>query len=239
MKAAAAAGLAVVALAAATPARAESTQESAIELKLGTYTPQIDSEAALGGRTPYRDFFKNNSILLFEAEYDYQFFHAFGSLALGFSAGYGEIYGHGIYSQGPNKGATSGDQTALKIVPVHVLAVYRFDVLALRYHIPLVPFVKLGVDPDLYEITNGSGGQSVDAAGRKGIGVDYGWEGDLGLAFMLDVLDPDLARDFDLDVGINHSYLFGEWSYTNVNDFGGKALILSDQFFKFGIALEF
>jgi hypothetical protein len=239
MKASVAAGLTLLALGAATPAYAQSSQESALELKLGIYQPQIDSEAALKGATPYKDFFKNGTILLFEAEYDYQFFHAFGSLALGLSAGYGEIYGHGVYSQGPNKGQTSGDLTALKVFPLHVLAIYRFDVLALRYHIPLVPFAKLGLDPDFYEITNGTGGQSVDTEGKKGIGFDWGWEGDLGLAFLLDVLDPDLARDFDLDVGINHSYLFGEWSYTSVNDFGGKALTLSDQFFKFGIALEF
>ena len=231
-------GVLALSLSTANIANAESSQDSALELKLGSYHPNIDSEPGLTSK-PYAEYFNNGDILLFEAEYDYQFFHTFGSLALGVSAGYGEIYGHGQFAKGQGATGVSGDLTALKMYPVHLLLVYRFDVLNERWHIPLVPFAKLGFDTNLYQISNGSGGQNVDSDGKKGEGLVYGWEGDLGLAFVLDILDPDLARDFDLDVGINHSYLFGEWSYASINDFGTGGFVFSDSFFKFGLAVEF
>jgi hypothetical protein len=219
-------------------ARAESPLDSALELKLSNYQPQIDSSPGLS-QPVYSKYFGNNNILLFEAEYEYQLWQSFGSFALGGSAGYGEIYGHGVYGAGPQAGQSSGDTTALKVYPLKALAVYRFDVLSRRWNIPLVPFAKLGFVYQLYQVTNGSGGTATALNGQQGQGGVPGWEGDLGLAFLLDFFDNDVARDFDLDVGVNHSYVFAEWSHAEINDFGGKDIVFSDQFLKFGLAVEF
>jgi hypothetical protein len=230
--------LASLALLAGATAQAESPLTSALEFKLGDYQPQIDSEAGLTGK-PYATTFGTRSILLFETEYDRQLFQSFGSLALAFSAGYGEIYGKGYYAAGPYAGQPSGDSTGLKVVPLKVLAVYRFDVLARRFDIPLVPILKAGLVYQLYQITRGDGSVAVDSSGQQGQGARAGYEGDIGLAFLLDWLDEPLAKDFDIDVGINHTYIFGEFRDEVIDGFGTPGLVFSDRLLMFGLALEF
>ena len=56
---------------------------------------------------------------------------------------------------------------------------------------------------------------------------------------MLDVLEPRLARDFDSDVGVNHSYLFAEYTHAEVNNFGGGGFNLSTRHWMFGLALDY
>jgi hypothetical protein len=231
------AALCALAVGLAAPARAESPLTGALELKLGGYHPQIDSEPGLAFK-PYSTYFGDHNILLFEAEYERQLWQTFGSVALGGSAGYGEIYGHGKYATGPQAGQNSTDLTALKVYPLKLLGVYRFDVLARRYDIPFVPFAKLGFVYQFYRVTNGSGDVATDSNGQKGEGGVPGWEGDLGMAFLLDWLDGDLARDFDIDLGVNHSYFFAEWRYASIDAFGGKSLVFSDKLWMFGLALE-
>ena len=51
----------------------------------------------------------------------------------------------------------SGDTTALNIVPLSIMAVYRFDYLALRYKIPFVPYFKIGLAYYVWWIENGGG----------------------------------------------------------------------------------
>ncbi|MBS2031617.1 MAG: hypothetical protein JST54_27220 [Deltaproteobacteria bacterium] len=205
---------------------------------LGGYTPQVDSEPGLTA-APYQQAFDNHSILLFEAEWDRELWQRFGSLALGVSAGYGEIYGKGMFA---SNGATSSDNTALKVVPLKLLGTYNFNVLARRYGVPLVPFAKGGIVWELYRITNGAG-DTATAGGDTGQGGRWGWEGDLGLALMLDWFDPTLAKNFDIDVGVNHTYFFAEFRYMSPvrnNPFAGPTgIYLNDKYWTFGLALEY
>ena len=76
-------------------------------------------------------------------------------------------------------------------------------------------------------------------AGNKGSGGKWGWGATGGLAFMLDVLQPRFARDFDSDLGVNHSYLFAEYTYADVNNFGAGGLNLSSRRWMFGLALDY
>lgn len=224
-------------LAAPTAARAATPIDSAIELKLGSYLPEIDSEPGLTG-APYARAFGDKSILLFELEYERQLFQKFGSLAVGASVGYGEVYGKGTFATGAQTGQASGDSTALKVFPLKLLAIYRFDVLARRFDIPLVPFGKVGLVGQGFRITDGAGDVAVDSAGNKGQGVRLGWEAGAGLALQLDWFDTRLARDFDLDLGVNHTYLFAEWKRWGIDGFGSTGLRLSDSLWSFGLAVE-
>jgi hypothetical protein len=86
-------------------------------------------------------------------------------------------------------------------------------------------------------------GASIDNTdGLDGQGVRFGFAGTGGLALDLNFLDPRLARDFDTSIGVNHTYLFAEFTLnqmvttepTNVTP-----LNFSSYTFLFGLALEF
>jgi hypothetical protein len=204
-----------------------------IEVKMGSYKPQISNEAGLTGN-PYDEVF-DGGMLLFELEFERQFFQSFGSAAIAFSVGYAEKYGNTVVS---NTGVATAEKTALFVVPLRLLAVYRFDYAARELGIPLVPFVKGGLVYTPWWSTKG-GRVSNLANGAKAKGGKWGYQGTVGLAFLMDVLEPRLARDFDTSVGVNHTYLFAEYTYAKVDDFGKRGLDLSSKHFTFGLAFEF
>jgi hypothetical protein len=260
------------------PEQYESSQWFAFELKFGGYSPDIDSSPGLNGRKPFADLFNPQDVkgrppwrLLTSFELDYQFLHKFGSLGVGSSVGFYRRTTHGfVYPTGsdgklirdPNTGAIlpcqvpacqrSNDETGLNIIPLELMAVYRFDVLAHRYHVPLVPYVKLGLAYYIWWINNGDGflsaaqfqprnmnGEPV-GKGQAGYGGTFGWVFNPGIAVMLDPIDPSAARSMDIELGINHTYLFCELHYADISGFGAKnKLVLSDIALNAGIAFEF
>jgi hypothetical protein len=211
----------------------ETPKDMALEFKLGPYMPLVDREPTLTGK-PYETTFGTGPMLLGELEFDYQFFTRFGSIGAGFSIGYAEKYGHAI---DPTTGETSSEATSLQIVPMQLLAVYRFDVLAEKVHVPLVPYLKGGLV--MIPWWSSKGGEIETSNGFYGAGVRWGLAFIPGLALQLDFLEPRLARDLDSSTGINHSYLFAEFHLAEVNDFGQKVLDLSSRHFMFGLAIEF
>ncbi|MFT3842011.1 MAG: MXAN_2562 family outer membrane beta-barrel protein [Myxococcaceae bacterium] len=229
----------------------ETPRSMMIEFKLGPMVPLVD-RAFNDGSTPYKSTFggkgKNVWMLLGEIQFERQLFQEFGTLAAGVSIGYGEKYAHEVRSDG----SISADPTSLKIMPLKALASYRFDWLAINHNIPLVPYLKAGLVLMPWWITDSTGVAVTE--GLPGKGVNYGYFGTVGLALQLDFLDPRLARDFDTGVGVNHTYLFGEFTLQEVNNFGKQlppdpnnpkpnttlaAIDLSSQHWMFGIALEF
>ena len=89
------------------------------------------------------------------------------------------------------------------------MLVYRFDYLMLRYHVPFVPYVKLGLAYYIWIIENGGGAGSVSswtfpdgAHADAGYGGTWGWVFNPGLAFQLDIIDPGAARAMDAELGI-------------------------------------
>ncbi len=206
------------------------------EFKLGPYMPLVDRDFT--GTGPYASTFggsgKHLWMLLGELEFERQFFQKFGTLAAGVSGGYAEKYAHTLNSDGTQ----SSDVTSLKVVPLKLLAVYRWDWLVQTYGIPLVPYLKAGLVLMPWWISKGSGVEVAD--GLPGQGVNYGFTGTAGLSLQLDFLDPRLARDFDTGMGVNHTYLFAEYTVQEVNNFESKsALDLSSRHWMFGVCLEF
>src|SRR5581483_5125848 len=87
----------------------------------------------------------------------------------------------------------AGDETDLNIIPMQLMLVYRFDVLANRYKVPLVPYVKVGLGYYIWVIQNGSGGvaTTTSTSGSKldGAGGTWGYVLNPGLALQLDIIE--------------------------------------------------
>lgn len=210
----------------------QSPRTGGIQFRLGGYLPRIDTEEGLT-RAPYRTIFGDASLLLFEMELQRYFYQGIGTAGVGFSAGYGEKYAPALLEDG----AQAAERTALRVLPLEFHGVYKFDYAAFEWGIPLVPYGKLGINYIPWWITKGSGREQV--LGRTGSGGKWGWHATGGIAFMLDVLEPRLARDFDSDTGVNHSYFFAEYTYADVNNFGKPGLVLSSRRWMFGLALDY
>lgn len=215
----------------------EEPRSFTVEFRLGGYRPLIDR--GVSGGQPWEEVFGPHSrMLLFEGEFDKILWQKFGTVALGFSIGYGEKYAKALISPGsPGAGTPSGENTSLKVIPARLLAVYRFDYLAMRYGVPLVPFGKAGLVATGW--WTAKGGSLEYADGHRGLGVKFGYSFAGGMSLMLDFLEPRLAKDFFTDVGVRHSYLFGEFVYENINTFGKGGLDLSSRHWMFGFAMDF
>jgi len=226
---------------------ADSPRSHQIEIKFGAYMPSIDSEK---GVDSYEVLFEDDSMFMSRLEYNYQFWKNFGSLALGLDLGYGQITGHGreLSASTEDGVATyagkSSDETQLKMVPMSVSLVYQFDVMATRWKVPLVPFFKVGLDYNIWWITDGvddvatytpSGGKELE-----GYGDTFGWHISTGIKLLLDVFAPNMAKTFDNEVGVNNSYLVAEYVYSDIDDFGSKkSFQLGDSWLMFGLAFEY
>lgn len=218
-----------------------STQDFALEFRLGPYRPQVD-KAFPSGQGPYAQVFGKKHMLLSEVELDWQFFHGFGSLGLGVASGYAGINGKSLIED-----AASGElsfspkTTSLKLIPIKLLLVWRMDILANRLDIPFVPYVKGGFMLNRWWSTK-AGKTSVareEYGKEKASGWRSGYLGILGLAVQLDAFDRQLAKDLDTSMGINHSYLFAEYAFERVQSFGKKGPNLSSNHWMFGLAFEF
>ena len=231
--------VAALALAAALPAAAQpSPRWGTFEMSFAGYRPNIDAEFG-GGVAPYQAAFGGKHNAMLRADLAYSLLVDYGSLDLGFGVGYWEKYGHG-FDPPSLGGGPSSDSTALKIVPTRLSLTYRFDVLANQFRwLPLAPYARFSLDRYNWWVNKGSG-DTANASGKSGYGATNGYSLSGGVAFLLDAIDPTLAREMDRDTGINHTYLFCELHYANINGFGSKTIMnLSDTTLNAGIAFEF
>jgi hypothetical protein len=220
--------LALVALAVALPAGAEeqpagSPRWGAFEFSLGAYKPNVDAEFG-GGAHPWSTVFGGRG-LIFRADVSKSVYTGFGSLDVGIGAGYFQKSGKGRLENG----TASADETTFKMVPLRVSLTYRFDLLAQRYGIPLSPYGRASLDRYQWWVNNGAGA-TASFNGKDGSGATMGYSFSGGVAFLLDFLDPSLAREMDRDVGINDTYLFVDFTKSFVSDFhSAKSWDLSDE----------
>jgi hypothetical protein len=177
-------------------------------------------------------------MLLGEMEFDYQFFQKFGSLGIGASVGYAEKYAKAFEADGVTR---SSQSSGFHVLPIKALLIYRWDWAFVRHDVPLVPYVKAGAVLMPWWITKGA---AIEVDGdKRAAGYKFGLAAVVGLALSLDFLDKRLARDFDTSMGVNHTYLFAEWTYQNTSflEFApdAKPLILDSMHWMFGLGLEF
>jgi len=206
------------------------------ELKFGPYKPDVDKEFG-GGATPYKDIFGGGLRLMTQLTADVMFLKLHGSLGVGGTFGYFQAKGKALTEDGE----PSADKTTLQFMPFVLSLVYRWDYPIYKWGFPLVPYVRVGVAYAVYWITSGNGNTAAFEQGHKARGGTWGYQVNLGLAFLLDVLEQSSAKKMDMEIGINHSYLFVEFVHNQLNDFGSKSSIdLSMRYSLLaGLAVEF
>lgn len=203
------AALALVAL--ASTARAESPRWGAFELAVGQYRPDIDSEFTT--RKPFAEAFGTKRGWMFRAGVAKALYTGYGALELGFGAGF---YRRGGFGTLERDGTVSGDETTFNLIPLTLALTYRADFIFEQLRVPLVPYVRAGLERYQWWITGGNDDTSKD-------GATNGWSAAGGLCLALDFFDPDLARELDAESGVNHTYLFVEVKKTFIDDFGSNS----------------
>jgi hypothetical protein len=195
----------------------ESPQRFAFELRLGPYKPRIDEE--FNGRTPFADTFGNGKGFHIGAEVDWQALRIpyLGTLGPGFSWGYTSRSANARIS---GTGKESAEETSLSIMPMTLVGVARLDVFPREFHVPVVPYGKLGLGLGLWSISTNKG--TVTRDGVVGRGRSWGTHAAVGGMLHLDFLERDVALSFDDELGVNNSYLFFEWMWS---DLGSSSLI--------------
>ncbi len=215
----------------------DSPVSGAFELKLGRYTPSIDDEFT--GSSPYDDTFGNRNPIYLELEYDYQLWREFGSLGAFFGVGWHQIKGSAFGEDGT---VSDTDTTRMRTIPLRLGVVYRFDELHRRWNIPLAFSAKFGLDYYVWSIrdTDGTASTEIDGEQVSGRGGTSGYHFAFGAHLLLDFLAPGMASTFDLNTGVNNTYLFAEVTMAQINDFGSDTSFdLSDTTVLFGLAFEF
>ncbi|MBO4350767.1 MAG: fibronectin type III domain-containing protein [Proteobacteria bacterium] len=211
-------------------AQAESPVNMMAEFKAGPYTPDELGDA-------FKSHFGDEGGFIIEGEYDWQFWRGVGSLGLGFHLAYGNISGKAL----EEGGGKSIDNTELHWLPLRLSLVYRFDYLWTRFNFPFTIYAKAGFDYYFWWIYDGSDSIARADDGSKGYGGTFGFHVVAGLAFVLDWLAPEMEKSFDVEWGINNSYIFAEYMYAQIDNFGAKgAFNLTDKAtFHIGLGLEF
>ncbi len=221
------------------PAAADSPRTSSLDLRLGFYAPDIDSEfVSTNGQQPYAKAFTDTSLQK-SIGFEQILLDGFGDLSIGGSVGWWSIEGKGRKLDGTK----SQDKTTLTVVPVTVNLGLRLTVLAFRYGFPLVPYARGGLAYAFWWAKDGNDEVStwigVDNKVRTAEGGIAGLHGTIGVRLLLDTFEPRAARGFDLESGVNHSYLFAEYQRLSLNNFGdSRTMDLSDSVLMFGLAFD-
>jgi hypothetical protein len=214
----------------------ETPQNAAFEIRFGPYLPNVDDEFQGTGQAPFERFFGKDNRYLLGFEADWQLLRIPHVLSFGPGFGWGIVSMDGKTFR--SNGEAADQVTSLSIMPMYGVGVLRIDALAQQTPVPLAVAAKLGLGYGLWWTDDGVG-LSRDAQGVKGEGASYGYQGALGLLLLLDSFDRVSARDLDTTFGVNNSYLFFEWYYSNLNGFGsGNQMQIGTSTWMLGLALE-
>jgi len=204
-----------------------------VELKFGPYKPNVDDEPGLTSK-PYQTVFGSDDDVMSTLE--------IGAAVYRGMLGWGGITGSiGYFNATANTfvaGTTmrSSDETEFTIIPLTLNGMWRFDQLG-AMGIPLVPYGKLGLAYDLW-YSDGGNGETSETTDGTASGGKLGWQGAIGLGFVLDSLDRDMARSLAAESGIQHLYLFAEYLHASVSGFEDAAIHLGDTTWMAGVAFE-
>jgi hypothetical protein len=218
-----------------------SPRNFALELRFGPFRPDVDREFAGTGQRPHEIYFGRGRRLMTQLEIDYQLFQGFGSFAIGGVIGYFRQNARAFVETGAGNPTDerTGDNTRLSLIPTALLGVYRFDVLAYRYGIPFVPYAKAGLNYTLWTVYDGND-RVARSGDRRARGASLGWQGTVGVSFLLDVIEPGSARELDGETGINHTHLFLELQTVRSPAFGrSDTLHVGGSTWYLGLMFEF
>ncbi len=242
------------------PAPYNSPQRFALEIKFGPYLPNIDRAYNGPGLGPYANIYgvtnergeatgQPKKGFYGAIAFEYQFFHFGGPLGVGFQWSMFRDRAQALIADPPldpdESVRSTADSTRFAVMPLALQLVYRFEFLADRVRVPLVPYAKIGPSYAFWWSKNGAGDISTikDDDGNvidKARGGAWGFQANFGGMLRLDFLERGEARNLDRQTGINHTYVFGEWQFSQINNFGRKDSInLGASTWLVGLAMEF
>ena len=240
------------------PVRRDSPQRFALEVKFGPYLPEIDRNYGGPGLGPYAKVYgktDDNDAAISPPKkgfygaiaFEYQIVNLAGPLGVGFQWSMFRDKAQALLADPPATGSvrSAADNTRFAVMPLALQAVYRFELLADRLRVPIVPYGKIGLNYSFWWSKNGSGDISTikDENNKvidKARGGAWGFQSNVGGMLRLDWLERGEARNLDRITGINHTYVFAEWQFSRVNNFGRKNSInLGDSTWLVGLAIEF
>jgi len=221
------------------------------EFRMGPYSPDLDLSSDLSSTAkPYEKFFGSGSQFYMEASFEWLFFKKFGTLGLSASVGLTWNTAEAKVATQPltitqtdtENTETTATTSSFWVVPTRLDLVYRFDYFAQKYRFPFVPYVRGGLDYFIWFVTAPDGSISTFTDSKNvttsALGGRFGFHTGLGLQFLLDVIDPTAARTFDVESGVNHTYLFIEWNFSWVGTVT-PGLNLSDHSLRAGLMFQF
>nr|WP_255216436.1 MXAN_2562 family outer membrane beta-barrel protein [Pseudenhygromyxa sp. WMMC2535] len=224
-----------------------------MELKFGPYLPGVDSRWTGAGPGPYAMVFGEvdeygefdgaiRQGLLSVLGFEWQFINLGGPLSVGTTIGYFRDTADALLAEVDEDSETArapADEAVFHVIPMTLLLGYRFELLADRFHVPLVPYARGGIAYGFWVATKG-GSRTTNSAGEDSRGGSVGWQANLGLMLRMDFLERAVALDLDRLAGINHTYFFGEWQFSRLDGFGSEtAMSVGDDTFTVGVAVEF
>jgi hypothetical protein len=206
-----------------------SSRWGSVDVGAERYRPNIDLGEVFTTPDPYQRMFGGGRGWMFRLGVSKALTTRLGSLEAGVRTGYFQESADALQADGTRANV----QTKFRIMPSSLSLTYRFDGHVERYRwIPLVPYVRATLERYNWWIS--------DVDGEKESGATNGWSATGGIAFLLDILDPQSARDLDRETGVNHTYLFFEATKSTIDDFGSSSSWdLSDEDFSYGGGLLF
>jgi hypothetical protein len=221
--------------------RYESPQNFSIEVRVGLYHPDVDSDPSLGGAKPYETVFGTGALIEVGGEFDWEALRIphFGTLGPGIGVGYANASAKALYQKEHDGTFTSGETTSLTILPFYGVAVLRADALWREVGVPFEPYIKAGVGYAFWRASNTLGTSNYD--GVSGTGQSFGTFLAAGLGFNLNVFDRYAAQNFDDAMGVNATYLFAEGTREDLSGLGIQKdpLHVGSTNWTFGVNLEF
>jgi hypothetical protein len=216
-------------VAAPVAAQVASSRWGSLELGGGPYLPRVDHEFS-GGTQPWHQIFGGAPAPLWRLHLSKAVYAGSGgSVEAGIRTGFLSRSGHAV----DMSGNPSADRASFNMIPTSLTATYRADQLYEAWRVPFVPYARLALERYNWWTTK--------ASKLTQRGATNGFSAALGLALVIDSLDPEATRSLNSEVGVNHTALYFDVTRSKVNGFTGKSWDLSEDrlFWSTGLLLIF
>ncbi len=218
------------------------------DLRFGGYTPRIDSEPSLGGKTPYADVFGSGPKFMLGFEVDWIPIRIPYVGAIGPGVSFGWVGSSALAKidldsnsqtgncKGTLDGCYSAESTTLTLLPLSAMVVLRIDDPLARFGVPFVPNLKVGIDGTIWW----AGTASPKTQPVSPSGWSWGEHLAVGAALSLNWLDPQAVNRSREASGVRDFYVFGEIADYDVGLLGSsKQLNVGSTTWVVGASVDF